>query len=183
MNFTFHIQIQVKPKRPRGGGAAAAHRSQDRLPFLTGSSYVHKNSWLCPYASQLEVGKVIFLLSWQVFQKFSRDRQKITIFWDRKTRNWLFFIFFQTKVCNFVSNINEDCSQLSFEVYNVFVAQKLKILENAKHFFHIWTLATSVTSRGLNLTSATSIGSQILAEDTSFHMKHCLWTKMKIRGL
>ena len=136
------------PKRP--GGAAAAHRSRDRLPFLTGSCYGHKNSWLCPYTSQLEVGKVIFLLSWQVFQKFSRDRRKITIFWDRKTWNWLFFIFFKTKVCNFVSNINDNCSQLSFEVYNVFVAQKLKILENSKHFFHVWTLATSATSRGPN---------------------------------
>ena len=31
------------PKRP-GGGAAAAHRSRDRLPFLTGSCYGHKNS-------------------------------------------------------------------------------------------------------------------------------------------
>jgi hypothetical protein len=115
-----------------GGGAAAALRSGDCLPFLTGSCYGHKNSWLCPYTSQQEVGKVIFLLSWQVFQIFSRDRQKITIFWDRKIRNWLFFIFFKTKVCNLFSNINDDCSKLSFEVYNVFVAQKLKILENAK---------------------------------------------------
>ena len=61
-----------------------------------------------------------------------------------------FSFFFKTKVCNLVSNINDDCSQLSFEVYNVFVAQKLKILENSKHFFHVWTLATSATSRGLN---------------------------------
>ena len=132
------------------GGVKMTRWSGDRLPFLTGSCYGHKNSCLCPYTSQLEVGKVIFLLSWQVFQKFSRDRQKITIFWDRKTRNWLLFIFFQTKVCNFVSNINEDCSQLSFEVYNIFVAQKLKILENSKHFFHAWTLATLATSRGQN---------------------------------
>ena len=111
---------------------------------------VTKNSWLYPYTSQQEVGKVIFLLSWQVFQKFSWDRQKIAIFWDRKTRNWLFFIFFKTKVCNFVSNINDYYSQLSFEVYYVFVAQKLKILENVKHFFLAWTLVTSVTSRGPN---------------------------------
>ena len=55
-------------------------------------------------------------LSWQVFQKFSRDRQDILIFWDRKSRNWLFFNFFRTKVSNFVSNLNDDCSQLSFEV-------------------------------------------------------------------
>ena len=67
---------------------------------------------------------------------------------NQKTRNWLFFIFFITTVCYFVSNINDDCFQLSFEVYKVFVAQKLKILENARHFFHVWTLATSATSRG-----------------------------------
>ena len=118
----------------------------DWLPFLTGSCYGHKNSWLYPYTSQQEVGKVIFLLSWQVFQKFSRDQQKFTIFWDRKMRNWLYFIFFKTKVCNFISYINDDCSQLSFEVFNVFVAQKLKILENAKRFFHVWTLALLATS-------------------------------------
>jgi hypothetical protein len=53
-------------------------------------------------------------------------------------------------VSDFVSNINDDCSQLSFEVYYVFVAQKLKILENAKLFFFAWTLATSATSRGPN---------------------------------
>ena len=32
----------------------------------------------------------------------------------------------------------------------IFVAQKLKILENVKQFFLAWTLATSATSRGLN---------------------------------
>ena len=120
------------------------------MPCLTGSCYSHKNSWICPYTAQLEVGKVISLLSWQVFQKFSRERQKITIFWDQKTPNWLFFNFFKTKVSNFVLNNNDDCSQLSFEVYYVFVAQKLKILKNVKHFFLTRTLATSVTSRGPN---------------------------------
>ena len=68
-----------------------------------------------------------------------------------------------------------------FEVYYVFVAQKLKILENVKQFFLAWTLATSATSQEAQvLTSATSIVSQILAEDTSFHMKYCFLTKVKI---
>ena len=34
-----------------------------------------------------------FLLSWQVFQKFSQDRYEIIIFWDRKSKNQIFSIF------------------------------------------------------------------------------------------
>ena len=50
----------------------------------------------------------------------------------------------------FIIFLKNDCSQLSFEKYYILVAQKLKILENVKHFFLAWTLATSVTSRGQN---------------------------------
>ena len=83
--------------------------------------------------------------------KCSRDRQDITIFWDRKSQNQLFFNFFSTKVSDFVSNPNDDCSQLSFEVYNVFVAQKLPISQFLIKLFFAWTLATLATSRGHNL--------------------------------
>ena len=31
----------------------------------------------------------IFLLSWHVFQKLSRDRAEVMIFWDRKSQNLL----------------------------------------------------------------------------------------------
>jgi hypothetical protein len=102
------------------------------------------------------------------------------IFWDRKSQNRFVFNFFITKSPNFISNLNDDCSQLSFEVYYVFVAQKLKILENVKHFFAPGPWPLRQPPEALILTSATSIGSQILAEDTSFYMKYCLWTKMKI---
>ena len=103
--------------------------SGDRLPFLTGSHYGHKISWLYQKTSQVQGSQVIFLLSWQVFQKFSRDRAEIMIFWDRKSQNQFFSIFFTTKSPNFISNLNDDCSQLSFEVYNICVAKKLWILE------------------------------------------------------
>ena len=72
------------------------------------------------------------------------------IFWDRKSQNRFFFNFFISKSPNFISNLNEDCSQLSFEVYNVCVAQNLRISEFLIEFFFAWTLATSATSRGRN---------------------------------
>ena len=126
----------------------SARSSGDRLPFLTGSCYGHKNSWLYPKTSQLEVTKVIFWLSGQVFQKFSRDRWKITIFLERKSRNRLFFNFFITKVSYFVSNLNDDFHEASFEVYYISVSQKLTILGFSPQIFFILTSVTSDTSWG-----------------------------------
>ena len=34
---------------------------------------------------------------------------------------FFFFFFFSTKVFDFDSNMNDDCSQLSFEVYKTFL--------------------------------------------------------------
>ena len=66
------------------------------------------------------------------------------------TKSIFFFNFFITNSPNFISNLNDDCSQLSFEVYNVCVAQKLQISEFLIELFFAWTLATSATSRGRN---------------------------------
>ena len=70
--------------------------------------------------------------------------------------------------------MKNDWSQLSFEVYNVFVAQKLQILEIFIDFLSsgpwpLWRPPEVAIS-----TSATSIGYQILAEYLSFYMRHCL---------
>ena len=122
----------------------------------------------------MSVGKVIFLLSWQVFQKFGRYRQDILIFWDRKSRNRLFFNFFSTKVSDFISNLNDNCSQLSFQVYNVFVAQKLPISEFLIEFFSPGPWPLRRPPEAAISTSATSIGYQILVKYVSFHMRYCL---------
>ena len=107
----------------------------DWLPFLTGSCYGHKNSWLYPYTSLVEGSKVIFLLSLQVFQKFSRDWWKITILLERKSQNQLFFKFCITKVSYIVSKPNDDFHEASFDVYYVSVSQKLVILWFLPIFF------------------------------------------------
>ena len=50
--------------------------------------------------------------------------------------------------------------------------------ETITKYFAPWLLRRP--PRAQILTLVTSIESQILAEDTSFHMKYCLRTKMKI---
>ena len=83
-----------------------------------------------------------------MFQKFSRDRWKIRIFLERKSRNRLFFNFFITKVSYFVSNLNDDFHEASFEVYYISVSQKLTILGFSPQIFFILTSVTSDTSWG-----------------------------------
>ena len=68
----------------------------------------------------------------------------------------IFSIFFITKSHNFMSNLNDDCPQLSFEVYNLCVAQKLRISEFFIDFSFAWTLATSANSRGRNFNRASN---------------------------
>ena len=106
----FHCEYQQKHNflltlNDAGRGVKMTRWSGDRLPFLTGSCYGHKNSWLYPKTSQLESTKVIFWLSWQVF-----------------------FYFFVTKTSNFISNMNDDFDKDSFEVHYISVRQKLVIL-------------------------------------------------------
>ena len=84
------------------------------------------------------------------------------------------FQFFNTNVSDFVSNIYDDCSQLSFEVYNVCVAQKLQILEFLIKLFLPGPWPFRPPPETAISTSATSIGYQILAEDVSFFMRYCL---------
>ena len=59
------------------------------------------------------------------------------IFWDRKSQNRFKKKKIITKLSDLVSNLNDDGSQLSFEVYNICVAQKLRILEFLINFFRL----------------------------------------------
>ena len=97
------------------------------------------------------VVKYFFLLSVQVFQKFSRDRWKITIFLEWKSWNQLFFHFFIAKGSYIVSKPNDDFHEASFEVYYVSVSQKLAILGFSPQIFFILTSVTSETSWGQSM--------------------------------
>ena len=67
-------------------------------------------------------------------------------FFGAKIAKSIFFNFFITKVSYFVSNMNDDFHEASFEVYYVSVSQKLVILEFSPQFFFILTSVTSDTS-------------------------------------
>jgi hypothetical protein len=95
-------------------------------------------------------------------------------FLGSKIAKSIFFNFFIAKSTNFISNLNDDCSQLSFEVHYVFVAQKLRISEFLIGFLFAWTPPLQRPPEAAISTSATSIGYQILAKDLSFHMRLCL---------
>ena len=66
------------------------------------------------------------------------------IFENRKD---IFFLIFNKKSNIWLQFWKNDCSQLSFEVYKVFVAEKLQILEFLNEFFFAWILANSATSQ------------------------------------
>ena len=85
---------------------------------------------------------------------------------------WKFYFFYL--------NLNCTCSQLSFEVYNVCVAQKLRISEFLINFLSPGTWPLRRPPEAAISTSATSIGYQILAKDLSFHMRHCLFLQNEI---
>ena len=68
------------------------------------------------------------------------------IFWDQKSQNQLFFNFFISKSSNFISNMNDDFYEASFEVYYISVRQKLVILGFSHKIFFILTSVTSETS-------------------------------------
>ena len=72
-------------------------------------------------------------------------------FFEQKLRKWLFFNFFITKVSYFVSNLYEDFSEASFEVYYISVSQKLAILGFSHQIFFILTSVTSETSWGQSM--------------------------------
>ena len=64
---------------------------------------------------------------------FFRNSAKINK--DCKSQHQSFFQLLLKKSFNFISNLNENCSQLSFEVYNLCVAQKLHTSEFLINFF------------------------------------------------
>ena len=79
------VYVYYSTINPKGGEGWVVQKCPlvRRLPTISHRIMLWSQkfySWLYPQTSQLEGTKVIFWLSLQVFQKFSRDRRKITIF-------------------------------------------------------------------------------------------------------
>ena len=67
-------------------------------------------------------------------------------FFGAKIAKSIFLNFFITKVSYFISNMNDDFHEASFEVYYISVSQKLTILGFSPQIFFILTSVTSDTS-------------------------------------
>ena len=133
------------PLNPAGGGCGKT--SVRRSPAISHRIILWSQKFLTlsiniPSKRQLSHFFTIFSGFPEIQPRPSQDQD----FLGSKITKSIFFNFFIAKFSNFISNLNDYCSQLSFEVYNAFVAKKLRISE----FFFVWTLATSTTSRGRN---------------------------------
>ena len=128
-----------------------------------------------------DFGKVLVFLN-TILKGFPEiqltEFRRILTFGDR---NLFLSTFFITKFSLIISNLNNDCSQLPFEVYNFGVAQKLPIVRFfLSIFFHLDPWPLWRPPEAAILTLLTSIGYQILAEDFSLHMRYCLLLQNKI---
>ena len=95
--------------------------------------------------------------------------KKIIKIWNRKSRKYFFSAIFYIKTKVLIIFLEKNSSQLSFEVYEVYVAQKTKISRFViELFFHLDPGYFNHLPRRLILTSATSRGYQMLAEDIRF---------------
>ena len=69
------------------------------------------------------------------FRNLAETDEKFQFFWSKNREiDFFFFNLFRTKVSYFVSNMNDDFHEASFEVYYVSVSQKLVILEFSPKF-------------------------------------------------
>ena len=125
------------------------YRSWDLLPFFIGSVFNIQISWLFPPNCVLDGRIIIFYNCFKKMIKIWNKKKKNCFFWSKIAKNY-FFDNFQYKNKTIYYFSETQLFIIFFEVYYVYVAQKLKILKNVKHLFLAWTLATSATSRGPN---------------------------------
>ena len=114
--------------------------------------------------------KQLFYYLYGFFRNVMETNEKLQFLGGENCGIDLFFNFFQANVSDFVSNLNDDIYEASFEVYYVYLSPKLVNLG----FFSFWPRSLLKPTEAKLWASVTSLRSQILAEDKSFHMKSCL---------
>ena len=83
-------------------------------------------SWLCSFQQSTGPSKAIFRIFFQIFEKFRVEDIWTPKILTRNSEKSKKIHFFYNKSYFFWLNMNSTCSQLSFEVYKVSVAQNLK---------------------------------------------------------
>ena len=121
------------------GFSIGCHFSQDHAMVTKILDFIHKHL-------NYKVLKSFSDYPDRFFRNLAKIDEKLQFFWSKNREIDFFFFFFLTKVSYFVSNINDDFHEASFEVYYVSVSQKLGILGFSPQIFFILTSVTSDTS-------------------------------------
>ena len=133
---------------PKGGGGGlkvpagqeiACHFSQDHTVVTKILDFIHKHP-------NQKVVKSFFHYLDRFFRNLAETNQKLGFFGIENHKIDFFFNCFITKSSNFISNMNDNFYEASFEVYYIFVRQKLVILGFLPKIFFALTLVTSETS-------------------------------------
>ena len=115
----------INPILHRGGHKVPA-QLEDLSWLSRGWSKKTDFSWLYPFAHLQGPSKAILGFFFENFKKLEVKIFRHALQWRENFKKWKISIFFSRKSYFFYLNLNFTCSQLSFEVYNVFVAQNLK---------------------------------------------------------
>ena len=114
------------------------HFSQGHAMVTKILEFIHK------YSNFKVVKSFVHYLD-RFFRNLAETNKKLGFFAIKYHRIDFLKKFFTTKSSNFISNINEDFYEAFFEVYYIFVRQKLAILGFSPKIFFILTLIASDT--------------------------------------
>ena len=108
------------------------------------------------------------------FRNLAETAKKLWFYFGSKITKPIFFNFFITQSSNFIFKLNDNFFWGFFLVNYNFVSQKLMILEFLSKIFSLWPRSLWKPPEANLCASVTSLRSQILAEDVSFHLRYCL---------
>ena len=119
------------------------------------------------------------MLSFDYLERFFRNLaetdKKLGFFGIKNHKIDSFFNFFITKSSNFISNMNDDFYEASFEVYYIFVRQKLAILGFSPKIFFILTSAVTQTLQESIYLHGVGVKCLLLLPLFQFLFIHCLF--------
>jgi hypothetical protein len=120
------------------GQEIVCHFSQGHAVVTKILDFIHKHS------NYKLVKSFVHYLD-RFFRNLAETDKKLGFFGIKNHKIDFFFNFFIAKSSNFISNMNDNFYEASFEVYYSFVRQKLAILGFSPKIFFLLTSVTSET--------------------------------------